>query len=58
MKKKASAEDLKQARRDHRDLTEQEIQTQYGTFDLTVYISAKFHNSKLVYLAVSRTETN
>lgn len=57
-KKKAGSEDLEQARRDHSELSEQEIQNQYGTFDLSVYISAKFQNSELVYLAVSKSETN
>jgi len=38
-------------------MSEQEIRQNYDTYFLSVNIHAKFLDSKLVYLAVSKSET-
>ena len=58
VKKKTSAEDLKEARRLHPEMNEKDFLENYGTYDLGEEIRAKFVDSKLVYLAVLKVETN
>jgi hypothetical protein len=56
--KKTSVEDLKKARRQNPDLSEKDLQQNYGFYDLNAGICARFEHSKLTYLAVSKSETN
>ena len=58
VQKKTSAEDLKQARQNNPDLSEKDLQKNYGSYDLNAGICARFEHSKLTYLAVSKSETN
>jgi hypothetical protein len=56
VRKKTSAEDLKQARQHNPDLSEKDFQENYGFYDLNAGICARFEHSKLTYLAVSKSE--
>ncbi len=58
VEKKTSAEDLKQARQRNPRLSEEDIQENYGSYYLDARIHARFQQSKLAYLAVSKSETN
>ena len=57
-KKRTSRSNLKRLRQYHSDLSCREFQENCDYFDFTAYIIAKFSNSKLVYLGVSKSETN
>lgn len=57
-RKKASIEDLKEARERNPDMNEKDFQANYGYYDLGTGVEAKFANSKLIYLAVSKVESN
>ena len=56
--KKTSPKDLKQARERNPQMSEEDFQANYGSYDLGTGVLAKFKDSKLTYLAVSRVETN
>ena len=58
VKKKTSPEDLKQARIRYPQMSEEEFQANYGSYYLGTGVLAKFKDSKLTYLAVSKVETN
>jgi hypothetical protein len=58
IKKKASAGDLRQARQQNPGMSEKDLQENYGFYDLNAAICARFTQSKLTYLAVSKSETN
>ena len=58
VKKKASAEDLRQARQQNPGMSEKDLQENYGFYYLNASIGARFAQSKLTYLAVSKSETN
>ena len=57
VRKKASPQDLKEARERNPDMSEKEIQEHYGYYDLGTGVVAKFADSKLIYLAVSKVES-
>ena len=54
--KKSSPDDLKSLQKQHPELTLKEVQEHYGEYDLAEGIHARFVDSKLIYLAVSRVE--
>jgi hypothetical protein len=58
VRKKTSPQDLKEARERNPEMTEKDFQANYGCYDLGTGIEAKFVDSKLTYLAVSKVETN
>jgi hypothetical protein len=58
VRKKTSAKDLKEARERNPEMSEKDFQANYGYYDLGSGILAKFVDSKLTYLAVSKVETN
>jgi len=58
IRKKTSAKDLEEARERNPEMSEKEFQANYGHYDLGTGIVAKFVDSKLTYLAVSKVETN
>ena len=56
IKKRASAVDLKELRQRYPNLSDQEFHENYDFYYLTAYIGAKFSDSKLVYLGISKSE--
>jgi len=58
VKKKTSSKDLERAKREHHEMTDKDLEEAYGFYTLGSGIEAKFANSKLTYLAVSKAETN
>jgi hypothetical protein len=58
IKKRTSPADLKRIRQYHSDLSDQKFHEEWDFYDLTAYIVAKFSDSKLVYLGVSKSETD
>jgi hypothetical protein len=58
IRKKASEQDVKQAHRQHPDMSDKELHESFDFYDLTAEIHAKFARSRLIYLAVSKVETN
>jgi hypothetical protein len=58
VRKKASPEDLRQARHYHPELDDKDLLKDYGFYDLNAGITARFEHGKLTYLAVSKSETN
>lgn len=57
IEKKSSTEDLDNQRRQHPELSEEDVRRNFESYYLSVYIEAKFSQSSLVYLAVSKGET-
>ena len=57
-KKKNSEQDRKKARQEHPELRERDFDESYEYYYLGASISAKFSDSKLRYLVVSKSETN
>lgn len=55
VEKKTSAGDLDKLRHQNPSLSEEELHRNYDSYSLGVYIEARFAQSKLNYLAVSRT---
>ena len=43
-------------RKEHPELNEDELRRNYGFYSLGVYVEARFKESKLAYLVVSKTE--
>ena len=58
VRKKTSAKDLKEARERNPEMREKDFQANYGYYDLSTGVLAKFAGSKLTYLAVSKVESN
>lgn len=56
--RKTSPEDLKQTKERYPQRSEEEFRANYGSYDLSTGVLAKFKDSKLTYLAVSKVETN
>jgi len=50
--------DRVEARRSHPDLTDQDFEAGYGSYDWGAGRHAKFTNSKLTFLSLSMSETN
>jgi hypothetical protein len=48
--------DFKKLRKQHPELNLDELQRDYEFYSLSAYIEARFTQSKLTYLAVSKTE--
>lgn len=57
-RKKTSPEDLKEARERNPDMDEKDFHANYDYYDLGTGVEARFTNSKLTYLAVSKVESN
>jgi hypothetical protein len=55
--KEPAVREIEEARKNNPNMSEQEIRQNYDTYFLSVNIHAKFLDSKLVYLAVSKSET-
>ena len=58
VKKKTSPQDLKEAKQRHPEMSDKDFQETYGYYNLGAGIHAKFVDSKLTYLAVSKVESN
>jgi len=58
VKKDSSAKDLASARKEHPELNENEIKEDYGTYDESVDVHARFVHSRMTYLGVSMAQTN
>jgi hypothetical protein len=58
VKKRTSPDALARCRSQHSELNDKELHEDCDTYDLTVFISAKFAHSELVYLGVSTAETD
>ncbi len=58
IRKKTSPKDLKDARERNPEMSEKDFQANYGYYDLGTGVVAKFSDSKLTYLAVSKVESN
>lgn len=56
--KRTSAKDLQSAHKFHPELNDEDLVKEYGSYDLGVGIDARFAKSQLVYLGVSKSETN
>jgi hypothetical protein len=56
--KKLSAKERVEARRYHADLTDEDFEANYGSYDWSAGIDAKFTDSKLTFMSVSTAETN
>lgn len=56
--KETSPKDLKEARERNAEMSEKDFQANYGRYDLSTGVLAKFKDSKLTYLAVSKVESN
>jgi transglutaminase-like putative cysteine protease len=56
-RRKTPAETLRALRRQNATMTESEFQENFAEFDSSVYIEARFAGRKLVYLAVSGSDT-
>jgi hypothetical protein len=57
VRKTTSSKDLAETRRQHPEMTEKELEGNYGFYYLRADIRAKFTGTKLTYLAVSKAET-
>ena len=55
VQKKTSSKDLAKLRKQHPELSDEEFRSNYEFYSLGVYIEARFAESKLHYLAISRT---
>jgi O-acetyl-ADP-ribose deacetylase (regulator of RNase III) len=56
VQKKVTAQELKNAREDHPEMSEKEIRQNFGMYTLGEGVDARFEHGKLVYLAVSKSE--
>jgi hypothetical protein len=56
VQKKTPDKDLDKLRQQHPELSEEELHRNYEFYSLGVYMEARFTQSKLTYLAVSKTE--
>jgi hypothetical protein len=55
--KKTSPEELARLRKAKPNLSDEEIMLDFGSYDITVFIRAKFVHSKMEYLVISESET-
>ena len=55
--KKTSPNDFDKLRQQHAELSEEDLHRDYESYSVGVYIEARFTQSKLSYLAVSKAET-
>lgn len=58
VRKKTSPEDLKEAKQRNPEMNDKDFQESYGHYNLGAGVVAKFKDSKLTYLAVSKVESN
>lgn len=58
VRKKASPEDLREARQRNPEMSDKDFEETYSHYYLGAGVVAKFKNSKLTYLAVSKVESN
>jgi hypothetical protein len=58
IEKETPASDFAKLHRQHPDLSEGELRRNYASYTLSVYIEARFAQSKLNYLAISKSETH
>jgi len=56
-KKETSAKELEDIRRAHPKMSDEEIRSSYGFYFSLAYIEARFVDSKLTYLGVTKSET-
>lgn len=56
LEKETLASDFAKLRRQHPELSEEDIRRNYASYTLSTYIEARFAHSKLNYLAVSKSE--
>jgi len=47
---------LTELRKEHSEMSEKDFHDNYDSYELELYIEARFTNGKLSYLAVSKTE--
>jgi hypothetical protein len=57
IEKQTPADKLAELRREHSEISEAEFHDTYDSYELDLYIEARFSESKLTYLAVSRSES-
>ena len=57
VRKTTSSKDLAEARRQHPEMAEKDLEDNYGSYYLGASIRAKFTGTRLTYLAVSKLET-
>jgi hypothetical protein len=57
LKKKKSPTELAKLRTEHSELSDKEFHETYDSYDLYIYVEARFVDSKLTYLAVSKVES-
>jgi hypothetical protein len=58
VKKKTSTSELAKLRSEHSQMSEKDFQESYDSYYLDIYIEARFINSKLTYLAISKAESD
>jgi hypothetical protein len=58
VKKRTSSKDLKEARERNPNMSDKDFQENYGHYNLGAELDARFLQSKLTYLAVSKAESN
>ena len=57
VEKATPEKDFDRLRKEHPELNEDALRSNYGFYSLAVYVEARFKQSKLTYLAVLKTET-
>lgn len=57
VQKKNSPKDLERVRKQHPELSDEDFHRNYDFYDLSAYIEARFSEAKLIYLALSKSET-
>lgn len=57
VEKKSTEKDLERVRKQHPELSDEDFHRDYDFFELSANIEARFSDSKLTYLAVSRAQT-
>lgn len=57
IEKRTPPKDLERARKQHAELSDEDFHRDYDFFYLGAHIDARFSDAKLVYLAVSKSET-
>jgi len=58
VKKKTPLDQLTKIRTQHPELSDKEFYDDYGRYDFTVYICAKFDHAAMIYLGISVAETS
>jgi hypothetical protein len=57
VEKHSTADELRKLRQQHPKMSDEDLRRNYASYTLSVYIEARFSQSKLIYLAVSKAET-